>query len=103
MEGSTTRGVEAGDFSEVCMVLDCIPQKQLLASRKSEQYDLSGNTPRWEKGGRTFCSEEFARYVEGFAANDYYLLAIEQLFRDSAGQATKQVSFAVNDNLVITS
>jgi hypothetical protein len=53
--------------------------------------------------GRTLCSEKFARYVDSFAANDYYLLAIEELFRDSAGQATKQVSLAVNDNLVIRS
>lgn len=51
--------------------------------------------------GRTFCSEKLARDIESLAANDYYLLAIEQLFRDGAGQATQQVSFAVNDNLVI--
>ena len=47
----------------------------------------------------TFCSEEFAGNVEGFTSNDYYPLAIEELFCDSASKATKQVALAVNDNL----
>ena len=38
--------------------------------------------------GRTFRSEELAGDVEGLAAHDYDLLAIEELFGDGAGKAT---------------
>ena len=49
--------------------------------------------------GLTFRSEEFARDVEGFAADYDYFLAHEELFGDCAGQTTQQVAFAVHHDL----
>ena len=49
--------------------------------------------------GRTLRAEEFAGDVKSLAADNDYLLAVEQLFCDSASQATEQVSLAVDDNL----
>lgn len=43
-------------------------------------------------------AEELARDVEGFAADNNDLLAIEKLLGDSAGETAKQVTFAVNDD-----
>ncbi len=48
---------------------------------------------------RTFCSEEFAGDVEGFASDYYDLLAIEELFGHGAGETTEKVAFAVYDDL----
>jgi hypothetical protein len=50
----------------------------------------------WER--RTLSAEELARDVEGFASHNDNLLAVEQLLSDSAGEATKQVTLAVNDH-----
>lgn len=49
--------------------------------------------------GRTLRPEEFAGDVELLAAHHDDLLAVEQLLRDGAGQATEKVALAVNDNL----
>lgn len=49
--------------------------------------------------GRTLSAEELSRDVEGLAADDNNLLAVQELLGDSAGQATEQVSLAVNDDL----
>lgn len=48
---------------------------------------------------RTFCAEEFAGDVQGFAADHDDLLAIEELLCDDTGKTTEQVSLAVDDNL----
>lgn len=48
---------------------------------------------------RTLRTEELAGDVEGLTSHDDDLLAIEQLLGNSAGQATKEVSLAVNDDL----
>ena len=44
-------------------------------------------------------AEELSRDVEGLAADDNNLLAVQELLGDSAGQTTKQVTLAINDNL----
>ena len=49
--------------------------------------------------GRTLSAEELSRDVEGLAADDNNLLAVQELLGDGAGQATEQVSLAVNDDL----
>lgn len=49
--------------------------------------------------GRTLSAEELSRDVESLAADDNDLLAVQELLGDSAGQATEQVSLAVNDDL----
>ena len=49
--------------------------------------------------GRTLGAEELSRDVEGLAADDNNLLAVQELLGDGAGQATEQVSLAVNDDL----
>ena len=50
-------------------------------------------------GQRTFCAEEFARYIQSFAADDHNLLAIKQLLGHRASQATQEMSFTVNYDL----
>lgn len=53
-----------------------------------------------EKGlYRTLSAEEFARDVEGFTSHNDNLLAIEQLLGHGAGQATKEMPLAVDDDL----
>lgn len=44
-------------------------------------------------------AEELARDVEGLAADDNDLLAVEELLGDDAGEATKEVALAVDDDL----
>lgn len=46
---------------------------------------------------RTLGAEELARDVEGLAAHNNNLLAIEELLGDGAGEATEQVPLAVDD------
>lgn len=48
---------------------------------------------------RTLSAEELSRDVEGLAADNNDLLAVQELLGDSAGQATEQVSLAVDDDL----
>lgn len=48
---------------------------------------------------RTLRTEELARDVEGFTSHNDDLLAIQHLLGDGAGQATKKVSLAVDDDL----
>lgn len=49
--------------------------------------------------GRTLSAEELARDVEGLAADNNHLLAVEELLGDDTGKTTQQVTLAVNDNL----
>jgi hypothetical protein len=49
--------------------------------------------------GRTLSAEELSRDVEGLAADNNDLLAVQELLGDSAGQATEQVTLSVNDDL----
>lgn len=48
---------------------------------------------------RTFCTEEFARDVESFASDDDDFLAIKQLLGHGTGQATQEMSLAIDDDL----
>lgn len=82
------------------MVLDCeriVLATKVLAFSSAPCYFLLS----WRVWGlgRTFCSEEFARDVQGFTSDDDNLLAIEQLFGDRACKTTEQVTLAVNDHL----
>jgi hypothetical protein len=54
------------------------------------------------KDRRTLRAEELSGDVEGLAAHNNDLLAIEQLLRDRAGQATEQVALSVNDLAVVS-
>ena len=56
---------------------------------------------RWEERGveRTLRTEELAGDVEGLTSHNDDLLAVQQLLSDSAGQATKEMSLAVDDDL----
>lgn len=49
---------------------------------------------------RTLSAEELAGDVEGLAADDDDLLAIEKLLGDDAGEATKEMALAIDDDLV---
>lgn len=64
----------------------------------SQMFSL-GNISAFWVSGHTFCAKEFPRNVERLAADHHDLLTIQQLVGDDAGQATKKVTFAVNDDL----
>ena len=49
--------------------------------------------------GRTLRAEELAGDVEGLAADNDNLLAIEELLGDDAGQTAEQVALAIDDDL----
>ena len=51
---------------------------------------------------RTLRPEKHARDVESFTADYHNLLTIEQLLSHGAGQATKEVPFAIDNNLSTT-
>lgn len=54
-----------------------------------------------QKGGRhTLGAEELARDVERLAADNDNLLAVEELLRDDASKAAKQVTLAIDDDLL---
>ena len=48
---------------------------------------------------RTFCTKEFSRDVEILASNNHNLLTIKQLFSYGTGQATQEMSFAIDNDL----
>jgi hypothetical protein len=48
---------------------------------------------------RTLRPEKLARDVESFTADYHDLLTVEQLLSHGAGQATKEVPFAIDNNL----
>ena len=50
--------------------------------------------------GRTLRAEEFARDVEGLAADNDDLLAVEELLGDNAGKTAEEMALAVDDDLM---
>jgi hypothetical protein len=63
----------------------------------------SKSTPSQEIGvRRTLRTEELSRDVQGLASHNYDLLAIEQLLSNSAGQPTKEVTLAIDRDLIKT-
>lgn len=62
------------------------------ASRVQSDLEVDG-------GRRTLSAEELARDVEGLAADDNDLLAVEELLGNDAGEAAQKVALAVDDNL----
>jgi hypothetical protein len=66
-------------------------------SKRRNPQDESGSGAVFGGGcGRTLRAEELSRDVEGLAADDNDLLAIEQLLRDRAGQTAEQMALRVN-------
>ena len=55
--------------------------------------------PSLADGRHTFCTKEFPRNVECFAADDNDLLTVEQLLSYSASQATQEMSLAIDNDL----
>jgi hypothetical protein len=49
---------------------------------------------------RTLRAEELARDVEGLAADNHDLLAVEELLGNNAGKTAKQVALAIDNDLV---
>lgn len=74
---------------------------QFLAITSKFQNKRKKTLKQMRKGRRkrTLRTEELARDVEGFTSHDDDLLAVKQLLCNSAGQATKEVSLAVDDDL----
>jgi len=47
------------------------------------------------------CAEELSGDVDGFASNDNHFLAIEELLGHDTGETTKEMAFAVDDDLYL--
>lgn len=122
VEGTTASGVETSHLAEVGVVLDCWSNcKSAAVSRKVLpnvwpgfqnipsplqfplfrcHWNTSLVTSRKDRGvERTLRAEELAGDVEGLTSHNDDLLAVKQLLGNSAGQATKEVSLAVDDDL----
>lgn len=52
------------------------------------------------KSKRTFCAKEFAGDIKSFASYYHDLLTVEQLLSHSAGQATQEMSLAIDNDLM---
>lgn len=103
---TATGGVVTGHLAEIGEIFYCNqtmsamdPGDTVSHSVLGSQMISLGNIPAFWVLGHTFCAKEFPRDVERFAADHHDLLTIQQLFGDNAGQATKKVTFAVNDDL----
>lgn len=70
-----------------------------MCSDVCSKCEGTGGDRRRAVNGRTLSAEELSRDVEGLAADNNDLLAVQELLGDSAGQATEQVSLAVDDDL----
>jgi len=89
------------------MVLDCWHKCQprrfskcvLSHPRRIVFLRLRWGGARRKGKRRTLCTEELSRDVQGFAADDNDLLATEELLGDDAGETTKKMALAVDDNL----
>ena len=126
VEGTTASGVETGHLAEIGVVLHCRPTKDSILALRSPPIvirifpksnvattakkcpplvrsqtlsAIARNERNRERVERTLRAEELAGDVEGLTSHDDDLLAVEQLLGDSAGQATKEVSLAVDDDL----
>lgn len=66
----------------------------------SKSSSITGHNARnRERVERTLRAEELAGDVKGLTSHNDDLLAVKQLLGDSAGQATKEVPLAVDDDL----
>jgi hypothetical protein len=54
------------------------------------------------EGRRTLSAEELSGDVEGFAAHNNDLLALEKLLSDGGGQATEEVALAIDGDLFVS-
>lgn len=103
MQLTSAGGVETSHLAKEGMVLHYITVS-LCSSRPPFFVSLHPSSrPIVDSDVRTLRAEELARDVEGFTSHDDDLLAIQQLLGDSAGQATKEVSLAVNHDLSLVS
>jgi hypothetical protein len=99
--------VVSGHLSEVCVVLycrnsrvsNCYPMTPLSPSSSSSSKSISSQETSVR---RTLRTEELSRDVQGLASHNYDLLAIEQLLRNSDGQPTKEVTLAIDRDLIKT-
>lgn len=61
---------------------------------------VSSSYSALHEGERTLGAEEFARDVEGFAADNDNLLAVKELLGDDASKSAEQVALAIDDDLL---
>ena len=101
---TSSRGIIASHFSEIGQILYynanwvsfqvCQHKERLL------QWEVCVRAWKWViVAGHTFSSEEAARDIDGFAANDDNLLSGEQLLGHRTGQAAHEMPFAIYRNL----
>jgi hypothetical protein len=97
--------VVSGHLSEVCVVLYCrnsrVSNCTLRLQLSPSSFSSSKSIPSQDTSvRRTLRTEELSRDVQGLASHNYDLLAIEQLLSNSAGQPTKEVTLAIDRDLV---
>jgi hypothetical protein len=75
--------------ASINLPIDALQYQQASATSCSRVEGVCGSR-------RTLRSEELSRDVEGLAAHDNDLLAVEQLLRDRAGQTAEQMALSVD-------
>jgi len=95
LHGSGTTGGLVGNHATYSLVEDTRGSSEV--ERTSSSRVESGNLA---KVGMVLQlrAEEFAGDVERFTSHYHDLLTVEQLLRDNTGQATQEVSFAINND-----
>lgn len=111
---TSTGGVEPSLLAQEGLVLHCIYPRQhmlfhlWLSSVHLLALSFDAATDCLSRIGRrgcglgsllTLCAEELSGDVDGLAADDDDLLAIEELLGDGAGKATEEMALAVDDDL----
>lgn len=118
---TTTGGVVPSLLAEVGVVLHCFRATKsviLVPSRRFRNQKsfargkrvwvcalVSRFFFRWDFAGvskRTLRAEELSRDVEGLAADDNDLLAVQNLLGDDGREAAKEMTLAIDDDLYFT-
>lgn len=100
---TSTGSVETSLLAHESLVLHCMPMSLAVVLLRFESCApsailLSVSFPPM-CGEHTLGAEELSGDVERLAADNDDLLAVQELLGDSAGQATEQVSLAIDNDL----
>lgn len=77
------------------MLFDLFPESHVVISSTHSSL-VAFNSQRWK---RTLSTEELSRDVESLTSHNNDLLAVEELLSHGTGQATKEMTLAINGDL----
>ena len=104
-ERTSSTGIVSSDLAKIGMVLHYSVTLPSASGFHQDTRDRKVSSVRcccWFARTRpTLRPEELARDVESFAAHYHDLLTIKQLLSHGAGQATEEVSFAIDNDLTV--